>query len=203
MLFLRPRAPPLGASSFCLPHPSLFCPWTEPLAGLAPAALLAQGLAPSDTAAFTLCPYGTAVCQVCAGFLGTQINILSPAFSASLLYLRGLGLHLGSGVLDGSDPVWALPVWVSVGGGMQQNGALPIERPSRTAPEARALLHLPALCDRPASWNLARRSCPAHPCPGGTWSPLLSCTQASLMGPAGPSLGGGAMPGASAVQGLE
>lgn len=69
-------------------------------------------------------------CQVCAGSLGTEINILSPAFSASLLYLRGLGLHLGSGVLDGSDPVWALPVWVSVGGGTQQKGALPAERPS-------------------------------------------------------------------------
>ncbi|OWK11758.1 PDLIM7, partial [Cervus elaphus hippelaphus] len=70
------------------------------------------------------------VLNVCAGCLGTEINILSPAFSASLLYLRGLGLHLGSGVLDGSDPVWALPVWVSVGGGTQQKGALPAERPS-------------------------------------------------------------------------
>ena len=98
-----------------------------------------------------------------------KINILSPAFSASLLYLCGLGLHLGSGVLDGSYPVWALPVWVSVGGGTQQKGPLPSEGPSRAAPEARALLHLPALCDRPASWNLARRNCPTHPCPGGTW----------------------------------
>ena len=53
-------------------------------------------------------------------------------------------------------------------------------------------LHLPALYNRPAGWNLARRHYPTPTYSSGTWSPAqqLSCTQAFPMGPAGPRLGG-------------
>lgn len=54
------------------------------------------------------------------------------------------------------------------GGPAIRAGSLRNEGAPRAAPEARALLHLPALYNRPACWNLARRNCFTHSYPSGT-----------------------------------
>lgn len=97
------------------------------------------------------------------------------------------------------------------GGTWQRGPALPSQMASWHEGSPKSCLRSGSLAPSPSYrqhtsyLDVAMRSCPSHPYPSGTWSPAqqFPCPQASPVGPAGPRLGGGAMPGSSAMQGLE
>lgn len=89
------------------------------------------------------------------------------------------------------------------GWGYPAKGAPAIRRTLTSGPRSESPASPPSPVRQTSQLEPGQEKLPYPSLPWGDLDPLLSCTQASLMGPAGPKLGGGAMPGASAVQGLE
>lgn len=139
-----------------------------------------------------------------------EINILSPASSASAFYLCGLGLCFGCGGVR-----WFRPSVGHASLGLNEGwylakGALPSERDlwdeeaPRTASEGRVPCSTPQPCmtDLPAgTWLEAALLTPT---PWGLESSPAALTHPGIShGASRTKVGGGATPGTSTIQGLE